>query len=215
MQETTLDLLKRLAKALSTQFGDNCEIVVHDISSGDPENTIAVIENGHVSRRNADAGPSHIALEAMKEGRRNIPDQYNYLTQTADGRILRSSTVYVNDDAGRPIGIFCINYDLTALMMAKATVDALVQDPRASGEPERIPTNVNDLLDELLEHSVRIVGKPVAMMNKEDKVKAIGYLNDAGAMLITKSGDKIAKYFGISKYTLYSYLDTSAGNQES
>lgn len=44
MQETTLDLLKRLAKALSAQFGDNCEIVVHDISSGDPENTIAVIE---------------------------------------------------------------------------------------------------------------------------------------------------------------------------
>lgn len=56
MQETTLDLLKRLAKALSAQFGDNCEIVVHDISSGDPENTIAVIENGHVSKRNASAG---------------------------------------------------------------------------------------------------------------------------------------------------------------
>ena len=54
------------------------------------------------------------------------------------------------------------------------------------------------------------------MMNKEDKVKAIGYLNDAGAMLITKSGDKIAKFFGISKYTLYSYLDTSnTGAQES
>lgn len=216
MQETTLDLLKRLAKALSAQFGDNCEIVVHDISSGDPENTIAVIENGHVSKRNASAGPSHIALEAMKEGRRNIPDQYNYLTQTADGRILRSSTVYINDDEGRPIGIFCINYDLTALMMAKATVDALVQDPRAADEPEPIPTNVNDLLDELLDQSVRIVGKPVAMMNKEDKVKAIGYLNDAGAMLITKSGDKIAKFFGISKYTLYSYLDTSnTGAQES
>lgn len=41
------------------------------------------------------------------------------------------------------------------------------------GEPERIPTNVNDLLDELLDQSVRIVGKPVAMMNKEDKVKAL------------------------------------------
>lgn len=139
MQETTLDLLKRLAKALSAQFGDNCEIVVHDISSGDPENTIAVIENGHVSKRNASAGPSHIALEAMKEGRRNIPDQYNYLTQTADGRILRSSTVYINDDEGRPIGIFCINYDLTALMMAKATVDALVQDRARQTSPSVSP----------------------------------------------------------------------------
>ena len=67
--------------------------------------------------------------------------------------------------------------------------------------------NVNELLDDLLEQSVQLIGRPVAMMNKDDKVKAIRFLNDAGAMLITKSGDKIAKYFGISKYTLYSYLD--------
>ncbi len=44
-------------------------------------------------------------------------------------------------------------------------------------------------------------------MTKEDKIKAINFLNDAGAFLITKSGDKVAKYFGISKYTLYSYVD--------
>ena len=44
-------------------------------------------------------------------------------------------------------------------------------------------------------------------MTKEDKIKAIQFLNDAGAFLITKSGDKVAKYFGISKYTLYSYVD--------
>ncbi|NLF35083.1 MAG: transcriptional regulator, partial [Clostridiales bacterium] len=52
-------------------------------------------------------------------------------------------------------------------------------------------------------------GKPVALMEREDKIRAIRFLNDAGALLITKSGDKIAKYFGISKYTLYSYLDES------
>ena len=40
-------------------------------------------------------------------------------------------------------------------------------------------------------------------------VKAIRYLSNSGALLITKSGDKIAKHFGISKYTLYSYLDNS------
>ena len=38
------------------------------------------------------------------------------------------------------------------------------------------------------------------MMNKEDKIKAIRFLNDSGAMLITRSGDKISSYFGISKY---------------
>ena len=74
-------------------------------------------------------------------------------------------------------------------------------------EPERI-VNVNDLLEELIQQSVSLVGKPAALMNKEDKVKAIRFLNENGAFLITKSGDKIAKYFGISKYTLYSYIDT-------
>ena len=74
-------------------------------------------------------------------------------------------------------------------------------------EPERI-VNVNDLLEDLISRSVALVGKPVALMNKEDKVKAIQVLSQNGAFLVTKSGDKIAKYFGISKYTLYSYIDT-------
>ena len=64
-----------------------------------------------------------------------------------------------------------------------------------------------DLLDELIAQSVKLVGKPVALMSKEDKVKAIRFLNETGAFLITKSGDKVCKFFGISKYTLYSYID--------
>ena len=46
-------------------------------------------------------------------------------------------------------------------------------------------------------------------MTKEEKTAAIQFLNDSGAFLITKSGDKVSKYFGISKYTLYSYIDVN------
>lgn len=63
------------------------------------------------------------------------------------------------------------------------------------------------MLDELIAQSVALVGKPAALMNKEDKMRAIGFLSQSGAFLVTKSGDKVAKYFGISKYTLYSYID--------
>ena len=63
------------------------------------------------------------------------------------------------------------------------------------------------MLDDLLEQSVELVGTPVSLMTKDDKVRAIRYLNDTGAFLITKSGPKVCKYFGISKYTLYNYLD--------
>ena len=64
-------------------------------------------------------------------------------------------------------------------------------------------------MDDLIEQSVAKVGKPVALMTKDDKIAAIQFLNNAGAFLVTKSGDKISKYFGISKYILYSYIDAS------
>ena len=54
----------------------------------------------------------------------------------------------------------------------------------------------------------------MALMNKEDKVKAIRFLNDSGAFLITKSGQRVCNFFGISKYTLYSYIDEAKGDKE-
>ena len=50
-------------------------------------------------------------------------------------------------------------------------------------------------------------------MSMDDKITAIQYLNDAGAFLITKSGDKVSNFFGISKFTLYSYMDAGKENK--
>ena len=99
-------------------------------------------------------------------------------------------------------------------MMIQSTIgDLLSTQDKEQTEPERI-INVNHVLDELIEQSVALVGKPVALMNKDDKVRAIRFLNEAGAFLVTKSGDKVAKYFGISKYTLYSYIDANKGGDK-
>jgi len=202
-----LDLLKRLAKALAEQFGDNTEIVVHDLRGDDHEHTIAAIENGQVSQREVGDGPSRIVLEALK-GKKPPEDQLGYLTKTHDGRILKSSTIYIKNDEGKVEGVFAINYDVTELLMAERAIESLLNHKTAGQEqPDRIPQNVNDLLDDLIEQSVALVGKPVALMTKDDKIDAIQFLNNAGAFLITKSGDKVSKYFGISKYTLYSYID--------
>ena len=64
MDDKTLDFVKRLAKAMAAQFGGNCEVVVHDLNTGDPERTIAAIENGHVSRRRVGDGRGTAEREA-------------------------------------------------------------------------------------------------------------------------------------------------------
>ena len=129
---------------------------------------------------------------------------------TKDGKILKSSSVYIRDESGKVSGILGINYDISMMQLFENSLhDFISADQHASREPERITLNVADLLDDLIRQADELVGKPVALMTKDDKVKAIRYLSNSGALLITKSGDKIAKHFGISKYTLYSYLDNS------
>lgn len=206
-EATSMEFLFQLAKGLAKQFGPNCEVVVHDLASNDPDSSIVAIENGHVSGRKVGDGPSHIVLEALRGDSSVLKDHFGYLTRTKDGKILKSSTIFIRDDDGKPVGIFAINYDITLLLSMEETLNQFTATEDQQREPEPIARNVSDLLDELIGQSVKLVGKPVPLMTKDDKVKAIRFLNDTGAFLITKSGDKVCKFFGISKYTLYSYID--------
>ena len=196
LSQQSMDALKQIAKGIALQFGPNCEVVIHEISDKSAYSSIVAIENGHVTGRKVGDGPSHVVLEQLGHEDDSVRDQFGYLTRTKDGKILKSTSVYIRDETGRVAAILGINYDISMMQM----LDSALQ---------RITLNVADLLDDLIRQADELVGKPVALMTKDDKVKAIRYLNSTGALLITKSGDKIAKHFSISKYTLYSYLDTS------
>lgn len=207
----TLDFLKQLAHGLAIQFGSSCEIAIHDLKTKDLERSIVYIENGHVSNRQTGDGPSGIVLETLQSDPSTIHDKLSYLTKTEDGRILKSSTFYIRDDDGSISYIFSLNYDITAFTAANTAIQSLIATkdnlPDLTGDsPRQITHNVNELLDLLIEQAVAKVGKPVAMMNKDDKVAVVQYLDHAGAFLITKSGDKVSSYLGISKFTLYSYM---------
>ena len=159
-----------------------------------------------MTNRRLGDGPSHVVLEALKKDPKKLQDHIGYTTRTKDGKILKSSTIYVRDENDNIEAILSINYDITGLMMAETSLQALTGSDEKD-EAENITTNVADLLDDLLDQSVKLIGKPVALMTKDEKVRAINFLNDAGALLITKSSDKIAEFYGISRYSLYSYID--------
>lgn len=205
----TLDSLEQIATAIATQFGDGCEVVIHDLKTRDIENSIVFIINGHVTGRQLGDGPSGVVLDFLNRHPDSLEDEYGYLTKTSDGHILKSSTCYIRDEHGDIHYVLGINYDITTLAMMENALHSLTSPVIKDEQPREITHNVNDLLDHLIEESVRLVGKPVPMMTKDDKITAIRFLNESGAFLITKSGDKVAGYFGISKYTLYNYIDVN------
>ena len=63
------------------------------------EHSIVHIENGHVSGRKVGDGPSKIVMEQLMSGN-EAQDQLAYLTRTPDGKILKSSTIYIRDPTG-------------------------------------------------------------------------------------------------------------------
>ncbi|MGN1248869.1 MAG: transcriptional regulator [Candidatus Spyradocola sp.] len=214
LRESEREMLCRIAKALAAQFGSNCEVVVHEISDCSTSNSIIAIENGHVTGRKSGDGPSQVVLEQLGKDGLCPEDHLCYLMRTPDGKLLKSTSIYIPDSEGKVAAILGINFDISALVMAEQALNSLTLTMNHDQDtPARITHNVNDLLDDLINQSDRLVGKPVALMTKEDKVRAIRFLNDHGALLITKSGDKIANHFGISKYTLYSYLDVKTGGK--
>jgi len=200
-------MLRQIAAGIAAQFGKDCEVAIHDLSRH-PDHSIVEIINGHVSGRRVGDGASQVVMEQLRSNDPDTKDHLGYLTRTADGKILKSSTIYIRNSKGNVSEILSINYDISRLLMVGGAIEGLINTEQPQqAEPEKI-VNINDLLEDLIQQSVALVGKPVALMNKEDKVKAIQFLSQNGAFLVTKSGDKIAKYFGISKYTLYSYIDT-------
>ncbi|MCR2803371.1 helix-turn-helix transcriptional regulator [Paenibacillus soyae] len=195
-----------LAKGIAAQFGEQCEVVIHDWSKPF-ESTIVAIENGHVTGRKVGDPSTNLGLEIMR-GSRDGDNRHNYITQTADGRLLRSSSMYVKNSAGQIIGAVCINMDITDIMAAEKALHSLTGSGGAMVR-ESFVSSVNELLDSLLIEAQEAIGKPPAQMNKEDKIRLIQLLDQKGAFLIKKSGERICSHLGISKFTLYNYLEES------
>ena len=66
-----------------------------------------------------------------------------------------------------------------------------------------------------MNQAVALVDVPVEEMTKEDTETVLRYLDEKGAFLITKSGDKVCEFLGISKFKLYNYLNVIRADKDS
>ena len=101
-----------LVEFLASQFGENCEVVLHDFS--DSEHSIIAIANGHVSGRCVGGAPTDHSLSFLTSA--NTSKNFKIRTFTMKGnRLCRSSTFLIRNTEGETIGALCINLDLTPL----------------------------------------------------------------------------------------------------
>jgi predicted transcriptional regulator YheO len=208
-KEYLLNFVSRLTDALGQTFGKYYEIVVHDLSS--PENSIVAIANGSITGRKVGDTLDALGFQLLK----NHPasDLLNYRTKTKEGKELRSSSIFLRDEKGQIFGALCVNVDVSGLLKAQAWIEEAVGSASATID-ERFEHSVDEILETLIQNAISSVGKQIADMTREDKVAIVAYLETKGAFLIRYSVERVAELLGLTKYTIYNYLDEIRNKQE-
>ena len=200
-REEAFEFLDRAARGIAEMFGSSCETLVHDM--GVPSHPILSIYNGHVSGRTVGSTLDILGTDRELEPEARTSDQVNLYATTPSGAQIKSSTFHlIGEDYNLALGI---NFDYTSLVYANRilvdlmSAEADLQSAMWQGGGEQ-------LLAELFDKCLAAVGKPVASLNKRDRLKIIALLDQNSAFSYRKSVPFVAKRLQVSRYTVYKYL---------
>ena len=198
------EFLYRLAEALSLMFGKNCETIIHEIDGQHILNL--AIFNGHVSNRKAGSTLSIYGRDTTLDD--DSPSQnleLDYLNQQVivSGTPIKSTTIHMRgSDYHYALGI---NYDISVLSQMQRIMDGLtaVEDELSTRLSMNEPPEIAEIFDSCLEN----FSMPVDLMKKSDRIELVRQLRDKGAFHIQRSVPYVAERLGVTKFTVYNYLN--------
>lgn len=109
---------------------------------------------------------------------------------------------------GRPALALTIEVDGAALARAARLLGSIADPGREVGEAEEIE-HLGEALDRLLAEAEVELGVRAGDMSRSQKQGVVKYLDERGAFLIKKSVEQVAARLGVSRFTIYNYLDES------
>ena len=68
-------------------------------------------------------------------------------------------------------------------------------------------------IDGLVEAAEASLGKPAAQMTRREKQQVVRFLDERGVFLIRKAVESTAERLGVTRFTIYNYLDREAGGR--
>jgi predicted transcriptional regulator YheO len=197
-----------VARGIAATFGNQCEVVLHDLSR--PRTSIVEIVNNAVTGRNVGDGIRELVWSVLRSPSFTDDMLTNYRTTAPDGRDVKSTTVLIRDEANRIVGALCINLDLSAFSNMKKSLDDLTRVTQLGPPPDKViqvkNADVIDVLDHIAEGTIEEYRKPASELSREEKIEIVRYLDEKGVFRIRGSVDRIAGKLGTSRYTIYNYL---------
>jgi predicted transcriptional regulator YheO len=196
-----------VAKANAKMFGPNCEVVIHDLTH--PQNSVMFTVNNHVTGREIGQSFDHLVKTVLQAEDFKEDHLSGYTFTTEDGRTICSSTSLIRDSNRKVIGAYCVNFDIEALNQMQKFMDNFlpvravptVEEAKKDDDVESVEEIVDQLIQQIIKTSVH------PAMKRHEKVELMRFMEEKGIFLMKGSVEKVASLLGISKVTVYSYLD--------
>lgn len=203
-----------IANMIAQTFGRNCEVSIHDLTM--PQRSVVYVANGTVTGRKPGQSFDHLIPQVLLN--KNFKDDcaVNYAFETASGKKIKSSSALIRNEQREVVGMICINYDLTLThLMQQELAEFLPSLPLPETEPETAEEepgqDVLSIVDRLIEN---IVGSAAAgSLKRKENLELIRFMDEKGIFLVKGAIDKVAASIGVSKVTVYSYLDQVRGKK--
>lgn len=222
-----LDLLysyKTTVKFLGSVLGPDYEVVLQDLSN--KNHSVIAIENGHISGRTI-GSPLTSAVFQMLSSKVYEENDFvaNYKGVAENGHILRSSSMFIKDSEGNPIGLLCINFDDSRYMELHEKLFSMIHPGNfvkniasglsnstdnikdlSSSITENFAIDVAALREQIFNDATANLTTPVDRLNQNERKEIMIKLHEQGLFQLKGSIPFVAKRFSCSQATIYRYL---------
>lgn len=210
----------KLTEFLGRVLGPDYEVVLHDLS--EPDKSIVAIANGQVSGRTVGAPMTSMALQAIVNHSHETEDYRLNYAGLASGRLMRSSTLFIRDEAGAEVGLLCINFDdsryrelsdrILKLRHPDIFVDSNFAYDEAAGAlavvtaqaSEQFPRSLASLTDEVLDQALDVSARE--RLSHRRRFEIVKDLDGKGFFRVRGAAKEVARRLGCSPATIYRYL---------
>ena len=195
-----------VADMLTKTFGQECEIVLHDLNI--PERSVVYVANNSVTGRQVGQSFDQLVKQVILSSDLKQDFVANYFFTAPNGKVIRSSTLLIRDEAGKLAGAMCINLDTTRIQSQMDYLRGWL--PPESGAEDRSPTHaqpehIADMVTGLIRN---IIGdQPPEKMTREERLAKVRFMDEKGIFLMKGSIELAAERLGVKEVTIYSYLD--------
>ncbi|MER6425850.1 helix-turn-helix transcriptional regulator [Streptomyces sp. NPDC001137] len=203
-RDAILAALAPVVDGIAATFGPMCEVVLHDYRQ--PEKSVVAVA-GEVTGRAVGGAMSEIGMKVRARGD-EATDDLNYVTRTATGKLVKSSTMVLRDSTGAVFGALCVNVDISAVHEAHALLGALAGLGAGAAEPPvtAFGNDIESVVDAILDAHRLGQKSSWAALGRAERLDLFRRLDEHGVFAVRRAIEQVAARLGISRASAYSYL---------